>query len=550
MAFLTVHFSERTSFSLKIETPCSAFYAYNEACRQFGFPPHVKYCGNGSCGKCRAKIRGSLSEKTQEELQKLSTQEIECGIRLLCQTEILGNAEIFADSESGKMRIESGGSLSEIREYSDYEGLGVAIDLGTTTIAGLLFKAGSDRPLSSAVLPNPQRIYGSDVITRITASLEGREADLFNLVCGALDNLIEELCRKADLPAEDVSRISISANTTMLYLLTERDCALISRSPFKADCLFGFCLEAGNLNGRNAGLSAVKADASVYLLPCVSAFIGADTVACILSLNMENNKQPALIADLGTNSEMVFFVPAENGKPSEIICTSSAAGPAFEGANISCGMCAIEGAVENISLVNGKIEFSVVGGVKPSGLCGSGLLDAIAVLRQSGQIDESGRILLSDCSDDDEEIFETVAENGGTKAVLYKDASTGISLSQNDVRAFQLAKASLCAGLECLTSKARVDAHSIGSLYLAGGFAKSFSVQNAVNVGLFPEEMAGNVRHCGNASLMGAALVLQDKTAAPKAAAIARKATVFELGGSELFQELFIKCMALKPQKL
>lgn len=559
MAFLTVHFTEReTPFRLKIKPPCDAFEAYNQACRICGIAPRTRNCGNGSCGKCRARIIGHISDRTQEELRNLSEEELAGGVRLLCQTEILGDADIFAgpadssDLSAGKMQIVSDGfGLSgRISDYSDYNGFGVAIDLGTTTIAGLLFKAGTDKPLSSAVMPNLQRAYGTDVITRITASLEGHAPDLFKLVCSSIDTLIEELCKKAGIAAREVTRISISANTTMLYLLTEKDCSSISKSPFNADCLFGLSLEAGNLNGRCEGLKAVDKAASVYLLPCVSAFIGADTVACILSLNIEENEQPALIADLGTNSEMVLFAPAENGKPSEIICTSSAAGPAFEGANISCGMCAIDGAIENISLVNGKAEFSVIGGAKPSGLCGSGLLDAVAVLRQLGQIDESGAILLSDSSDDEDEIFEIVSEKGGTKAVLYRDASTQLSLSQNDVRAFQLAKASLCAGLECLVQKAGIDAHCIGSLYLAGGFAKSFSVQNAVYAGLFPEGMAEKAEYCGNASLMGTALVLQDKNAPVQAAAIAEKATLQNLAGTKQFQDLFLKCMALKVQKL
>ncbi len=550
MAFLTVHFSDKAPFRLEIKTSCSAFEAYNEACRNCGIVEKTKYCAGGICGKCRAKICGSLSEITETEKSKLSTHELDEGVRLLCQVEILGDAELFADYKAENMQIESGGYFARIQEYAEYDGLGVAIDLGTTTIAGLLFRAGHAEPLASAVLPNPQRCYGSDVITRITSSLDGHAPELFELVCSAIDRLIEELCTKAGCRIESVAKLCVSANTTMLYLLTERDCASISKSPFDADCLFGLELEAGNLNGRGGGLKAVTASVPVFLLPCVSAFIGADTVSCILSLNIEDCKRPAVIADLGTNSEMVLFVPSESGRPAEIICTSSAAGPAFEGANISCGMCAVEGAVENISLVNGRAEYAVIGGEKPSGLCGSGLLDAVAVLRQLGQIDESGTILVSDCADDEEEIFETVAEADGAKAVLFKDASTEISLSQKDVRAFQLAKASLCAGLECLASKAQIDAHSIGSLYLAGGFAKSFSVQNAVCVGLFPDGMAQNAKYCGNASLMGAALVLQDKHARAKAGAIAEKAKLFELGGSKLFQELFIKCMALKAQKL
>ncbi|MBO4440048.1 MAG: DUF4445 domain-containing protein [Spirochaetaceae bacterium] len=544
MAFLTVHFSNKeTPFRLKIETPCAAFEAYNKACKLCGIAPKTKYCAGGICGKCRAKITGSLSAHTQTEKSKLSAQELSEGVRLLCQTEILGDAELFADFKAENMQIESAGFLGQIHEFADYSGFGVAVDLGTTTIAGLLFRAGSGAPLASVVLPNPQRCFGSDVITRITASLEGHADELFQLVCGAIDNLIEELCAKAGYGSKDVSRITISANTTMLYLLTERDCASISKSPFDADCLFGVELEAGNLNRRGSGLKAVNASVPVYLLPCVSAFIGADTIACILSLNIENCKRPAVIADLGTNSEMVLFVPPENASPAEIICTSSAAGPAFEGANISCGMCAIDGAIENISLVNGRAEYSVIGGAALAGLCGSGLLDAVAVLRQTYQLDEAGTFT---AFDDDEGLFEIIQDNSGAKAVLYKDASKEISLLQSDIRAFQLAKASLCAGLECLISKAGISAQSIERVYLAGGFAKSFNVANAVYVGLFPDGMAKNVQYCGNASLMGASLVLQDKTAKARAQAIAEKATVFELGGSKLFQELFIARMNLK----
>ena len=550
MAFLTVHFSDKAPFRLEIKTPCSAFEAYNEACRSCGIVEKTKYCAGGICGKCRAKICGSLSEITETEKSKLSAHELGKGVRLLCQVEILGDAELFADYKAENMQIESGGYFARIQEYADYDGLGVAIDLGTTTIAGLLFRAGHAEPLASAVLPNPQRCYGSDVITRITSSLEGHGGELFGLVCGAIDSLIEELCTKADCGAESVAKVCVSANTTMLYLLTERDCASIAKSPFDADCLFGLELEAGNLNGRGGGLKAVNASVPVFLLPCVSAFIGADTVSCILSLNIEDCKRPAVIADLGTNSEMVLFVPSESGRPAEIICTSSAAGPAFEGANISCGMCAVEGAVENISLVNGRAEYAVIGGTEPAGLCGSGLLDAVAVLRQTCQLDEAGTIAFSDDSDDDEGLFETALDGSGAKVVLFKAASKEISLLQSDIRAFQLAKASLCAGLECLVNKAGIDSADISRLYLAGGFAKSFNVANAVYVGLFPDGMARNVQYCGNASLMGAALVLQDKHARAKAGAIAEKAKVFELGGSKLFQELFIKCMALKAQKL
>ena len=549
MAFLTIHLKNKTPLKVQIDVPCSAFSAYNKACDLHGLIPKTKYCANGSCGKCSVRIFGNLSKVTDAELKNISQQDLNDGIRLLCQTTILGNAEIFADYSVENMQIEVNGYINHITEFADYKGFGIALDIGTTTIAGLLFKNRSKAPLSLSVLPNPQRIFGADVIARINASMEGHSSELFVLIRDSIDDIIEDLCKKAGCNTEDIGKICISANTTMLYLLTQKDCTSISKSPFYADCLFGFELEAGNLNGLNDGLKKVSFNVPVFLAPCVSAFIGSDTVACILSLNIVQHKTPVMIADLGTNSEMVLFVPSKNGEQAKILCTSSAAGPAFEGANISCGMCAINGAIEKIDVVGGNAACSVIGNVEPAGLCGSGLLDAIAVLRQAGQLYETGSFVINndeENSESEDEIFEILNFENEEKAIIYRKNSNIIYLSQNDVRAFQLAKASLRAGLECLVNVVAKSFSDVEILYLVGGFAKSFNVANAVYVGLFPNELSKKIKTGGNASLMGAALMLQEKTSIKKACDIASKANVLELGGSELFQKIFIDSMNLK----
>lgn len=552
MAVITVWFSDLESLELNAEVPCLAADVYNKACTLKSHECMVEYCaGKGRCGKCRAKISGNISVLSSQEKLLLSKDEQLAGIRLLCQTEILGDASIFVQKPFENMQIESDGSLNLVNDFEFYDGLGVAIDLGTTTIASLLFKAGSQVPLCSAVLPNPQKKFGADVLSRICASLNGHSAELFELAAGAVDQAIEELCRKAGCSCFEISRICICANTTMLYLLTQKNCSSISKAPFKADCLFGIELKAGNLNGSDGGLKTVKPETSVYLAPCVSAFIGADTVSCMLSLDVCQFEKPVMIADMGTNSEMVLYMPAQNGGKTKILCTSSAAGPAFEGADISCGMCAVSGAVEKIDIINGKAVCSVIGNVEPCGLCGSGLLDAAAVLRQAFQLDENGCFVVSQDEDSAENgVFELVQDKSEkTKAVLYKGKNSVVTLSQDDVRAFQLAKAALCAGLECLLVEAEKSADSIETVFLAGGFSKKMNVSNAVYVGLVPARFGSKIKNCGNAALMGAARLLQDKNAKTEALKLVQNACVIELGGSHLFQQLFIERMNLKAVK-
>jgi uncharacterized 2Fe-2S/4Fe-4S cluster protein (DUF4445 family) len=295
----------------------------------------------------------------------------------------------------------------------------------------------------------------------------------------------------------------------MLHLLTNTSPEPLSHAPFAAERLFGEILSAKEL-----GLCSLSDNASIYLPPCIAAFVGADTVCAILASGMCGSDNTSLLTDIGTNGEMALL---RNG---ELHVCSTAAGPAFEGVGISMGMRGGVGAIDKVMLQNGMPFAHVIGNVPPVGICGSGLVDAIACLLMNETLDETGYL-----DDDTVEISDPVV------------------LTQQDIRMVQLAKSAICAGIRTLLHKSQITAADISVFYIAGGFGSYLDIKNAGRIGLIPNELTSKVKVIGNAALTGAAMLLLDKELSDKASAITKNVKVADLATDPFFAEEYMTGM-------
>lgn len=451
------------------------------------YTPHP--CGGrGSCGKCAVELSGAVSAPNDFEKR--------AGVRLSCQAVLLGDAVVTLPDDKEDQQIETS-TGEQPTELCPMEGrIGAAVDIGTTTIAVKLYDLASGACVGTAAGLNPQGTVAADVMGRIEAAMKGQLALLQTQVTDCVDQLLKEAGEKAGMP--DV--LVITGNTTMLYLLTGRDPECLSHAPFVADTLFDADAE---LFGQRA-----------YLPPCMNAFVGADITTAVLASGMCEKDETALLCDIGTNGEMALW------KDGKLYVTSTAAGPAFEGAGISCGCGSVRGAIDRVWLENGEIRVHTLGDAEAVGVCGSGLIDAIAAGLLSEQIDETGAM------DDDELVL-----------------SGSVALEPRDVRAVQLAKAAIAAGMEMLTRTAGTSMEDVKTLYIAGGFGSHLNVESAVTIGLLPEVLKDRAKIIGNAALAGAAQVLLNRNARETLSAIAASSEHVNLGGNPEFNEKYIEMM-------
>ncbi len=418
-----------------------------------------------------------------------------------------------AAQKAGMEILTSAGALPR----GDRRGLGIAVDIGTTTIAAALYDLDAGRPLAVQSCVNGQYRYGLDVLSRIqysTAEPDGLAA-LKQTVVSDLNALTDGLCAAALCAPEDVACACVTGNTTMLCLLTGISPASMGVSPFTAPSLFGEWR-----TGADLGLCVKNAD--VYLADCISSFVGGDISCAVLRSSMLEKGKKSLLLDIGTNGEVVLF------DGSALLVTSTAAGPAFEGATISCGSAAVAGAASHAYLAGGKFHFSVIGGGEPQSLCGSALIDAASILLEAGILDESGRL------------------TSGAAASEYR-LSEKIAITQKDVRELQTAKAAVAAGVRTLLHEGGVGFGELDAVYLAGGFGNYMDAESAVRIGLLPASLAGRIVPVGNAAMGGAALILADSENERACARIARMGAHVELGSNPYFMEQYIDCMMLGP---
>lgn len=463
--------------------------------------------GHARCGKCRVVARGGLSAPSDAERRLLSESELAQGVRLACLTYIEGDCEVESEASEDGLILSEGASAPIILSPT-FENYGVAIDIGTTTLAAKLFdRAGVCR--AEAVRLNPQSRFGADVISRIEAALGGAAHEIALCIRTALDEMIVELAGEAKIAIALIDRAVITGNTVMLHLLTETSVEPLSHAPFALERGFGETFGAAEL-----GLSSLSPNSRIYLPPCIASFVGADTTCALLASGICRTHDARLLIDIGTNGEMALL------RGGALTVCSTAAGPAFEGVGISMGMRGSRGAIDRVTLVNGAPHVHVIGECEPIGICGSGLVDAIACLLDTEDIDETGFI-------EDEEI--SLAGN--------------VVITQQDVRAVQLAKSAICAGIKSLLADAAISPSELAGVTLAGGFGSYLNLKNAERIGLLPEGLADKTTVAGNAALAGAIMLLLDSSCTPECEKIAEVADQLELATNPVFVEEYMQGM-------
>jgi uncharacterized 2Fe-2S/4Fe-4S cluster protein (DUF4445 family) len=463
--------------------------------------------GHGKCGKCKVWAKGKLSQPSEAECELLSKEELAAGIRLSCCTFAEGDAEVKSLESASEAQIVTGGKQIGFDLNPIFKQCGAAIDIGTTTLAARLYDA-SGNVIASVSRLNPQSEFGADVISRIEAALGGKKEALADSIRKALDEILTSLASNAKTDPKNIDAVAVTGNTVMLSLLAGEDTEPFSHAPFEAKRLFGETLTANELD-----LSSLSPETRVYLPPCISAFVGADTVCALLATGLCES-ETAMLVDIGTNGEMAIW---HEGK---LTVCSTAAGPAFEGVGISMGMRGAAGAIDKVVLLNGEPYPHVIGEGKAIGICGSGLVDAAACMLDCEIIDETGAL--------DDDSFELC---------------DGVSLTSQDIRMLQLAKSAICAGLLTLIESAGLDPEDVPLLYIAGGFGNYLNKKSAAKIGLLPISLAQNSETVGNAALEGASMMLLDASMSEKARALAEKAQTLELSTNKGFSEHFMMGM-------
>lgn len=459
--------------------PPQPLHALLEEAGFYGLRP----CGGlGKCGKCAVTLSGEVSAPNEAEAA--------AGLRLACQAQILGDAQVFLPTAADLQQIQTE-SAAERVSFVPADGIGAAVDIGSTTVVLRRYDLQTGKLLGQSAMINPQTSVAADVMGRIGAALEGKGALLQTQISDALALLLQQAGGTAD-------KAVITGNTTMLYLLTGENPVSLSCAPFQADDLFD----------RNAPILDIPS----YLPPCMNAFVGADISCAVLASGMCSEKT-ALLCDIGTNGEIDLW------KDGILSVTSTAAGPAFEGALISCGCSSIPGAIDRVWWEDDQICVHTIGDQPAVGLCGSGLIDAVAVLLQQELMDETGAL--------DEDV--TLAP--------------GVVLLQKDIRALQLAKAAIAAGIQTLLEASGTACEEIETFYLAGGFGSHLNIANAAAIGLIPEALVGKAKVIGNAALAGAVQLLLDPASTAQIRAIAGNSRHYNLGGNPAFNENYMEQM-------
>ncbi|HMQ56225.1 MAG TPA: ASKHA domain-containing protein, partial [Anaerolineae bacterium] len=409
--------------------------------------------------------------------------------------------------------------------------VGLAVDLGTTKIAAYLVDLSSGEELALSGGLNPQIGYGEDVISRLTYAHRhpAGEQTLTTLIRQKLDELLDELTQQAGVSRTQVADVCIVGNTAMTHLLLELPVHQLAVAPYVAATG-----AAVDVKARELGLT-IAPGAYVHVLPCIGGFVGADHVAMILASGLDRTEHVVLGIDIGTNSEIALAKPGQ----AFLASASCASGPAFEGAHISDGMRAAAGAIEAVELTETGLNLKTVGNVPAIGLCGSGIVDAVAELRRWGVIDARGRF--------DRENGRVRQGRHGSELLLIPANQSGgsrdVVISQKDVNEIQLAKGAIRAGLEALLQATDTPLEAVEEVIIAGAFGSFLNVKSAVDIGLFPPFPKARYRQVGNAAGVGAKSALLSGAVRMRAQQIAANTNYIELTTFPKFNRLFALSM-------
>jgi len=470
--------------------------------------------GKGRCGKCKVFATGRVISLPDGSERELVNEEIKA-----CCYAPMGNLQLKIPQESKLHMLEySSGKIP-----AGGRGLGLAVDIGTTTVAMLLYDLETGKLLAKEKAMNIQRAYGADVISRLEYARRGALSEISESLQRQINKLAGEICSKAGRNACELSRMVICGNTIMEHFAAGLDPCSIAVPPFAVKSLFGETIQLPE------EYTDIPDDMEAVFAPCVSAYVGGDLVSGLVAVNAAYEEETVLYIDVGTNAEIAL------GNCEGFVCCAAAAGPAFEGAELSCGVNGGEGAIDRVEVLDGDISVHVIGDIPAKGICGSGVIDAVAALLNLGVIGVTGRFTKSEMLP--ENLASRVCLRDGKRVFMLKDE---VYLSVEDIRKVQLAKAAIRAGVETLLQHCGKMAQDIQKLYIAGGFGSYINVDNAIKTGLLPEIPAEKVSTVGNAALKGVALSLADSEM-KKLIDTAGKCTYLDLSSSTVFPEKYLK---------
>lgn len=454
--------------------------------RAHGLAPDAPCGGSGKCGKCTVFIDGEAV--------------------LACRTTIQRDMTVTIPQRRELQVLQSGISAAV---FSGGSGFSAAFDIGTTTVVCYLLDHRSGKELAVSGMANPQRAFGADVVSRLRSAADSGLEEQCRLIRECMTTLITRVCDDAHIAPEDIHTVSVVGNPAMQQIFLGIPIHNLITIPFAPVLTEAKRIPCGKI-------ISICSRAELLIVPDISGYVGADTLGCVLSTALYPSEKPILMVDIGTNGEMVL-----SSKERMIAC-STAAGPALEGANIRFGMSASAGAIDHVWLEEEKIHHSVIGGGKATGICGSGLIDAVAAALELGLINKRGRIL------NESRIIPITEE---------------ICLTQDDIRQVQLAKGAICAGILLMLQRLELQPEDISRVMLAGAFGSFLNPASACRIGLLPMQLQNRIEAVGNAAGSGAKMLCFQPELLDLTQKLVNKIEFLELASLSSFPKTFAKAM-------
>ena len=503
--------------------------------------------GRGRCRSCRIKlVRGTATDPGVADISQLSNDEIGEGYRLACQCYPQSDSRYSITPpthETSFQILTETGEWQDLLDSIDPAGenvtsYGIAFDIGTTTVVGYLTNLETGATLACVSGLNPQTVFGGDLISRIGFAAEKKThvKKLHQRIVTFMNDLSERACDQAGISRADICKVTLVGNTCMHHLFLGIDPTPLGSAPYDP-----VLREARQCPARECGLR-LHEHAQVYTLPIIAGFVGADTVAMIMASQLNSRPGNTIAVDIGTNAEVVL--KTDRG----LNACSSPAGPALEGGQIRDGMRAAFGAIDRVS-ADRDIVINTIGDAPALGICGSGLIDAVAVLLDLGIISKTGRLLVQP----DRLLPDVIAarlrhdDNGSPEFVLVRAVDSGnhldIVLSQGDIRQLQLAKAAIMSGVQTLLQQGNLERSDIDAFLLAGGFGNYINIRNARRIGLLPDLANDRIHFIANAAGLGAQMALLSDQCRRKAEKIAVETQHLSLAGLPGFQKTYLAAM-------
>jgi len=532
-----------------------------EAARKIGVVIESPCNAIGVCGKCKVKVVSGIENIIQDGEHHLSEAEKDQGFVLSCQAKVIADVDIEVISknsnrtlkilnhgqsfdielenyiskhyrEDGKTYVYAGKQLIG-EEDGDTANLnfGVVVDIGTTTLVTSLVNINNGEELYSISALNPQSIHAQDVLSRIKFASDEKGLEImYSSIIEEINSLLTQITKETPIDKKYIYEVIFSGNTCMIHLASNVNPYSLGKYPYTPKLRGGSYLSAKDykLNISEMGL--------IYLPPIISAYVGPDITSGVLATRLQDRKGTTLFVDIGTNGEMVI---AKDGKLS---ATSTAAGPAFEGMNITYGMRAQNGAIEYFNIEeDGSIEIKTIGDKKAVGICGSGLLDIVGELVSKKVIGRNGKFVSPENSDLSEILQKRFVKLDGKTAF---EIAEGVFLTQKDIRQVQLAKGAVRSGIEFLMRSKEVEADKVYKIQIAGSFGYHLRAKSLINIGLLPKEFEGKIDFVGNTSKSGGHAFLVNENYRHEMEDLVKEIEVVELSKGEDFDRIFVKCLS------